>query len=159
MAVPARFLIMCPFQFVAGKGMFETDLPPAGVLMAGPAILSGIIFFVQVLCMDILVAIITLDPDLPEFPAIGFPVAVKAGYGQVGSSQGKGCLLVAFNGIKGGGEPVLCVTLGAIGLPAIRKELLTVIVLVAVCTALMFEFHRVTILMTGSAFDCFMFSI
>jgi hypothetical protein len=54
--------------------------------------------------MNILMTLITPGADLPEFPAITFPVAVEAGNGLVGAAQDKGRAIVSFDGEKGGGE-------------------------------------------------------
>ena len=55
--ITTGLILVAPFQHVTGKGMVETDLVPAGVLMTGPAVLFGVIFFVKVLQMDIFMAI------------------------------------------------------------------------------------------------------
>jgi hypothetical protein len=81
---------MGSFQFIPGKGMVEMDLAPAGVLMTASAVLSGVIFLIHVWGMDILVAVVAVDPDLTEFPPFILPVAIEAGDGQMGPVEGKG---------------------------------------------------------------------
>ena len=95
--------------------MIKGNIAPLGVLVAGQALLIRIVLRIQDLSMDVLMAVAALFTDLPEFPALIFTVAVETGYGLVGASQGKGSVVVPFDGVQGGGESPLGVALGAVG--------------------------------------------
>ena len=108
--------------------------------------------------MDVLVAVGARFTDLSEFPAVAFPMAIKAGSGLVGLSKDKGRAVVPFDGEQGGGESKFGMALRAIGRGGPGGELLPVVVRMAVGAACMFQRARVPILVTGGAGDRFMLS-
>lgn len=115
MAFPAGLFPVCPFQEVARSAMIKGNVAPPGVSVAGQALFIRIVFRIQDLRMDVLMTVAALFTDLPEFPALIFTVAVETGYGLVGSSQGKGRVVVPFDGVQGGGKSPFGVALGAVG--------------------------------------------
>lgn len=115
MAVPAGLFPVCPFKQVARSVMIKGNIAPPGVPVAGQALLIGIVLLIQYLSMDVLMAVAALFTDLPEFPALIFTVAVETGYCLVGSSQGKGSVVVPFDGVQSGGKSLFGVALGTVG--------------------------------------------
>jgi hypothetical protein len=97
MAGPAGLFPVHPFQKVARGAMVKGDIIPTGISMARQALLIGVILQIQNCGVNVLVTVVALDSDLPEFPALIFSVAVKTGYGQVGAAQGKGSFPVPFD--------------------------------------------------------------
>ena len=115
MAGPAGLFSVCPFQYVARATMVKGDIIPPGVFVACYTLLVGIVLWIQNSSVNVLVAVLALRTDLPEFPAFTFPVAVETGYGLVCAVQGKGSFVVPFDGVQCGGKSQLGVTLGAVG--------------------------------------------
>jgi hypothetical protein len=149
MAGPAGLLSMGAFQQVVCKGMVEGDVAPSGIFVAGGALLVRVILLIQDRRMDVFVTVLTQGADPPEFPAISFPVAVKAWDGQVRPTESKWRLLMLFYGEKGRGEPVLAMALRAIGHRDSGGELFPVVVRMAVGAARVFQRHRVAFLVAG----------
>jgi hypothetical protein len=64
--------------------------------------------------MNILMAVTACITDLPEFPAVIFPVTVEAGNGLVSPIQFKGRTVVPLDGEQGGGESLFGMALQAV---------------------------------------------
>jgi hypothetical protein len=142
---------MGTFQPVAGQGMVEGDVVPAGIFVAGGTLLVRVILLIQDLRMDVLVAVLARLANLPEFPAVSFPVAVKAGDGQVRPAESKARLLMPFRGEKGGGESVLVMALRAIGHRGPGGKLFPVVIRMTVGTSRVLQFYRIASFVAGGA--------
>ena len=90
MAGPAGLLPVFPFQAVTREGMVKAYITPAGILMADRTLFIGVVLGLQDRRMDVFMAVAACDADLPEFPAVSFPVTVKAGCCQMGPVQDEG---------------------------------------------------------------------
>jgi len=103
-------------------------------------------------------AIIAPDADLPEFPAVAFPVTVETGSGLVGSVKDKRGMVVLFDGEKGGGESLFVMALRAVGYGGSGSKLFPVVIRMAVGAAEVLQSARIPVLVAGGAGDRFVFS-
>lgn len=131
----------CPgvssFQEIACDVVVKGYRGPSGFLMAGTAILPGIVLFPDLSQVDIVMAIHTPGTQRAEPPGciVGgrvFQVTGDARGCQVSSLQWEGATVVPFNRIIEGGKPLGGMAFGAIGRDARPCKLTPVIVGVAV---------------------------
>jgi len=141
MTCPAILRCMNPFKRETCNGMIKSDPGPLRGVVAYPAVRIGIILYFEMILVDIFMAILACNPDIPETPVLLFLMAGEAGCCQVGAIQFEGPEVVLLNG-----EGELVKPLGTVALRAIShgirlRKLALVVVLMAVGAAVVF--HRV----------------
>lgn len=78
---------MSPFQGKPGFIVIEVHFCPGIYTVAGCAVVFRVIFRIDKGLMDILVAIVAPEPDVPEFPPVLFLMTIKTGCSQMGAFE------------------------------------------------------------------------
>jgi len=103
-------------------------------------------------------AVVAPDADLPEFPAVAFPVTIETGSGLMGSIKDKRGAVVLFDGEKGGGESPFGMALRAVRFGGSGSKLFPVVICMAVGATGVLQRARIPVLVAGGAGDRFVFS-
>lgn len=125
--------------------------------MAALAGISGVILFTYARGVDVLVAIVACNPDIPEVPFILFFVACKAWSGQMSPFQLEFSGVVLLDGKAERGKSNGGMACTAVLSLSLFCELPLVVILVAVQTTVMKDRIGKIILMAGAAKDCLVF--
>lgn len=144
---------MLTFQPVTGERMLKAYVAPMRLLMAGCTLFFRIVLGIQDGCMDVLVAVAAPYTDLPEFPAVAFPVAFKTWGSLMSLAKDKGGAVVPLDGEQGGGESLLVMAFRTIRHRGHGYELFPVVIGVAVAATGMFQRAPVPVLVAGCAGD------
>jgi hypothetical protein len=81
----------------AGDRMVIRDAAPSGRIMTGSTIGFRIVFFIDQSVMDVLMAIDTTNPNIPETPVAGFLMTGNAGSCQMTPFETESSLVVLVN--------------------------------------------------------------
>ena len=122
--------------------------------MAALTGISGVILFTDAGVVDVLVAIVACDPDIPEVPFILFLVAGKAWSGEMSSFQLEFTGVVLLDGKAERGKSDGGMACTAVLNLSLLCELPFVVILVAVQTTVVEERFGKIVLMARAAKDC-----
>lgn len=132
---------MGPGNDETGFGMIIGDVSPARLVVAVRAAGSGKIVCAHESFVDILVAICTAGPDLPEGPFLLLLMAGNAGGGKMGPLQAELPAVVTFNGEGRTSKTGRTMAIAAILHHAVADELIFVIIRMAIRAPVVF--HRI----------------
>jgi hypothetical protein len=142
---------MGAFQYVSCFRMIKGHFAPPVAVMTIHTFRFRIIFGIEDRLMDILMAIVTLDPYIPEAPLIILFMTCETGRCQVRARQFKGSFIMHFNGKPGLLKSMDGMTFRTIGCPLLSRELLFVIINVAIRTPAVFKVGCISCFMTAGA--------
>lgn len=120
-----------------GLGMIEAYIAPTGRIMTDHAVVFRIVFDADDSFMNVLMTIITPDPDLPETPFLLFLMAGKAGCRKMCPLQLEIPCIMLFNGKYSSRKPFGCMAAGTVGYNSLFCKLPVMIICVAVKATVM----------------------
>ena len=134
MTITAGFFCMGTGQLKVGFWMIKTDGVPSVHVVAIFTRCLGIVFLVNKRFMDILMAITAVLPYISEIPFCLLLMACNTRSCHMSTFQPERTLVMLFNGIWRFGKTINRMTCGTIGGYPLFRELVVMVIRVAVCT-------------------------
>lgn len=141
MTNPAAFPGMSADKVKPGKLMVKFNIRPCRRVMAGIAVVVGIILFIQVTDVNVFMAIGTLQPNVFKAPFILLLMTGETGCCKMRILQFECPCIMLLHGERCIPEAKCCMTGRAIGTEAILRQLTFMVILMAIGTFCMF--HRI----------------